>query len=116
MSREKQTFTKRADGWRQKQAANRRKNRNAQLARFATTRRLRKLRSALNVGKNLPRLLQKTFTSGRQGQLLFAPNEQLRPKFVFQIVNLTAERRLRYVQAFCGLTDVQSIGDSHKVS
>jgi hypothetical protein len=40
---------------------------------FATARRLRKLRSALNVGKNLPRLLQETFTSGRQGQLLFAP-------------------------------------------
>jgi pimeloyl-ACP methyl ester carboxylesterase len=34
--------------------------------------------------------------------------------FIFQIVNLTAQRRLRYMQAFCGPTDVQFLGDSHK--
>jgi hypothetical protein len=68
------------------------------------------------MGKNLPRLPQETFSSGRQGQLPLAPVEQLRLQFIFQIVNLTAQRRLRYMQAFCGPTDVQSLGDSHKVS
>ena len=68
-----EAFAKRPDGRRQEQAANRRKNGDAQLARFATARRLRKLRSALNMRKNLPRLPQERFSSGRQGQLLLAP-------------------------------------------
>jgi pimeloyl-ACP methyl ester carboxylesterase len=87
--------------------------RNKEIGRLSRTCATR-ARLYLELARNLPRLPQETLSSGRQGQLLLAPVEQLCPQFIFQIVNLTAQRRLRYMQAFCGLTDVQFLGDSHK--
>jgi hypothetical protein len=37
-------------------------------------------------------------------------------EFILQVVNLTAERELRHVQALGGVTHVHLIGHGHKVS
>jgi hypothetical protein len=107
---------KRPDDGRQEQCAHRRENRDAQLAGLAAARRPGKLSRALNLQKNLPGLFQERFTGWSQSQPLFVSVEQLRPDFILQVVNLAAERRLRDVQAFCGLADIQSVGGFHKIS
>ena len=77
---------------------------------------LRKLRSALDVRKNLPCFLQESFTGACQRKLSVAPIEQLCLQFILQVVNLSAERRLRHVQALGGPTHVQFGGNGHEVS
>jgi hypothetical protein len=64
------------------------------LARLTTTSRFCKLDGSLDLGKNLPRLLQKRFTGRRQSQLLLETVKQLRLKFVLQVVDLPAQWRL----------------------
>ena len=70
----------------------------------------------LCLGEQFSRFVQKDPARMGQFDVAFIPHEELNPSFVFQLMNLMAQRRLRHVQPPRGSAEVQFFSNGDKIA
>ena len=67
-------------------------------------------------GEHGPRLMEEDFACWREPNFLRTAFKEHNPELILKVADLSAERRLRHIQARRRSGDVEFLGDGHEVA